>query len=115
MKVLAFSLLVLSAAMAKGALDADGISPRKFPNLLSTMMKMVKMKNKNTEVDIIHDLIEVTMFKVFDRDSDGFITLEEFEWWGLIGVNDMEIEDVVRENDIDGDGQLNYEEFHQIA
>lgn len=53
-------------------------------------------------------------FQIFDSDGNGKITSEELR---LIMENlgekltDEEIDDMVKEADIDGDGEINYEEF----
>lgn len=53
-------------------------------------------------------------FQIFDADGNGKITSEELR---LIMENlgekltDEEIDDMVKEADIDGDGEINYEEF----
>jgi calmodulin len=56
-------------------------------------------------------------FKVFDKDGDGFITLEEL---GFVMANlgeklsPTELEEMVKEADTDGDGKINYKEFVKV-
>jgi calmodulin len=51
---------------------------------------------------------------VFDKDGNGFISAAELR---LVMTNlgekltDEEVDEIIREVDIDGDGQINYEEF----
>ena len=53
-------------------------------------------------------------FKVFDKDNDGYISAAELRHvLTNIGekLSDEEVDEMIREADIDGDGQINYEEF----
>jgi len=53
-------------------------------------------------------------FRVFDRDGNGYVTEKELR---LIMMNlgekltDEEIDEMIQCADVDGDGQINYEEF----
>merc|ERR1719493_651802 len=66
------------------------------------------MKDTDTEEELIE------AFRVFDKDGNGFISAA-----GLRHVmtnlgeklTDEEVDEMIREADIDGDGQVNYEEF----
>jgi len=54
-------------------------------------------------------------FKVFDKYGNGFISAAELRD-GLMTnlgekVTDEEVDEMIREADIDGDGQINYEDF----
>merc|ERR1712151_427786 len=58
------------------------------------------------------ELIEA--FKVFDRDGNGFISAAELRHvMTNLGekLTDEEVDEMTREADVDGDGQINYEEF----
>ena len=51
---------------------------------------------------------------MFDKDGNGFISADELRFVkNGLGENltDEEINEMIREADIDGDGQINYEEF----
>ncbi len=54
-------------------------------------------------------------FKVFDKDGSGFISATELHT-AMINLGEKmtveEAEEMVREADIDGDGQINYEGWH---
>lgn len=53
-------------------------------------------------------------FKVFDQDGDGFISSEELKSVMLtLGetLTQDEIDEMIREADLDGDGKVCYEEF----
>mmetsp|Transcript_59623 Transcript_59623/g.105956 ORF Transcript_59623/g.105956 Transcript_59623/m.105956 type:complete len:150 (-) Transcript_59623:72-521(-) len=70
------------------------------------------MSRKLKETDTEEELIEA--FKVFDRDRDGFISAGELRYsMKDLGekLNDNEVDEMIREADIDGDGLINYDEF----
>ncbi|XP_050075803.1 calmodulin-beta-like [Anopheles maculipalpis] len=53
-------------------------------------------------------------FKVFDRNGDGFLSVEELsDVMQNFGerLTPKELQDLLAEADIDGDGRINYEEF----
>lgn len=50
-------------------------------------------------------------FRVFDRDGNGFITAEEFRYFMThMGeqFSDEEVDEMIAEVDIDGDGQVGF-------
>merc|ERR1711869_7301 len=75
--------------------DADGNGTIDFPEFLSLMAR--KMKDTDTEEELIE------AFKVFDRDGNGFISAAELRH---VMINLGE-----KLTDVEGDGQINYEEF----
>ena len=75
-----------------------------FTEFLQMMAK--KMKDTDTEQELID------AFHVFDKDGNGFISAAELR---LVMTNlgekltDDEVDELIREADLDGDGQINYE------
>ena len=55
------------------------------------------------------------MFKIYDKNDDGFITCNEMKKFMLIYVgenlSDVEANELIEMADKDGDGKLNFEEF----
>merc|ERR1712072_920060 len=86
--------------------DADGSGTIDFPEFLNLMAK--KMKDTDSEEEIKE------AFKVFDKDGNGFIPAAELRHvMTNLGekLTDEEVDEMIREADVDGDGQINYEEF----
>ena len=86
--------------------DADGNGTIDFPEFLTMMAK--KMMETDSEDEIRE------AFRVFDKDGNGFISAAELRRF-MTNIGDKltegEVDQMIREADIDGDGQLNYEEF----
>ena len=86
--------------------DVDGDGQIGFEEFLILMAR--KMKESNTEEDIRET------FQVFDKDGNGFISAAElWQVMTIVGKNltNKEVDEMIREVDTDGDGQVNYEEF----
>ena len=84
--------------------DADGTID--FHEFLTMMAR--KMKDTDSEEEIRE------AFRVFDKDGNGFISAAELRHiMTNLGekLPDVEVDEMLREGDIDGDGQVNYEEF----
>ena len=81
-----------------------------FPEFLTMMAR--KMKETDSEEEIRE------AFRVFDKDGNGFISAAELRHvMTNLGekLTDEEVDEMIREADIDGDGQVNYEgKFFQI-
>ncbi|KAJ8298482.1 hypothetical protein KUTeg_025013 [Tegillarca granosa] len=72
------------------------------------------MSNKGNDTQESEDLNMEEAFKVFDKDGNGFISAAELRNVMLnLGekLTDEELENMIAEADIDGDGQINYQEF----
>merc|ERR1711916_295129 len=66
----------------------------------------------NGTIDSEEEILEA--FKVFDKDGDGYISAAELRHvMTNLGekLADEVVHEMLREADIDGDGQINYEEF----
>ncbi|OIV98771.1 hypothetical protein TanjilG_20517 [Lupinus angustifolius] len=69
----------------------------------------------NEETDAEEDLKEA--FKVFDKDQNGYISASELRHVMInLGekLSEEEVEQMIKEADLDGDGQVNYDEFVKL-
>merc|ERR1719172_365206 len=86
--------------------DADGKGTIDFTEFLSLMSK--KMKDADSEEELME------AFKVFDKDGNGFISAAELRHvMTNLGekLTEDEVDEMIKEADFDGDGQVNYDEF----
>ncbi|GMJ02637.1 calmodulin 8, calmodulin-like 8 [Hibiscus trionum] len=74
--------------------DADGNGSIEFSELLNLMAK--KMQESDTEEELKE------AFKVFDKDLNGYISASE-------------LRNMIKEADLDGDGQVNFDEFVKMT
>ena len=98
--------LIIPPALSFLQIDSDGNGTIDFPEFLTMMAR--KMKDTDSEEEILE------AFKVFDKDGNGFISAAELRHiMTNLGekLTDEEVDEMIREADIDGDGQINYEEF----
>ncbi|KAM8937810.1 LOW QUALITY PROTEIN: calmodulin-A-like [Lycaon pictus] len=89
--------------------DADGNGTIDFPEFLTMMAR--KMKDTDSEEEIRE------AFHVFDKDGNGYISAAELcHVMTNLGekLTDEEVDEMIREADIHGDGQVNYEECVQM-
>jgi len=85
--------------------DADGNGTIDFPEFLTMMARKMK------DTDSAEEIKEA--FKVFDKDGNGFISAAELRHiMTNLGekLTDEEVDEMIREADVDGDGQINYGE-----
>ena len=86
--------------------DLNGNGVIDFNEFLYLMVK--RMKENDTEEELIE------AFKVFDRDGDGYVTAHELRNVMTCLCEETspeEAEEMIKEADIDGDGQIDYQEF----
>ncbi|GKU85864.1 hypothetical protein SLE2022_250070 [Rubroshorea leprosula] len=89
--------------------DTDGNGTIEFVEFLNLMAKKMK------ETDAEEELKEV--FQVFDKDQDGYISANELRQVMInLGekLSDEEVEQMIKEADLDGDGQVDYDEFVKL-
>ncbi|XP_065889841.1 calmodulin-like isoform X2 [Dysidea avara] len=89
--------------------DADGNGLIDFKLFLVMMSRKIKESSANVQEDI------VDAFRVFDKDANGFISAAELRHvmmnLGDQKLTEEEVEEMIREADVDGDGQINFEDF----
>ena len=89
------------------------IPPKNLPPLQRVDEEgATKQRIKWSDTDTEDELKEA--FRVFDKDSNGYISAEELRHvMTNLGekLTEDEVDEMIREADIDGDGQVNYEEF----
>merc|ERR1712086_359432 len=89
-----------------GEVDSDGNSTIDFSEFLNLMAK--KMAGGDDEAELLE------AFKVFDKDGNSTIEASELKTvMENLGekLTDEEIEEMMKEADIDKDGKINFEEF----
>ena len=92
------------------AMDTDESGKIDLPEFLHMMAK--RISDTNLEEDILE------AFKVFDRDGNGFITAKELKLvMSNLGesLSEEEVEAMIIEVDMDGDGCINYAEFFNMV
>ncbi|CDW53538.1 Calmodulin [Trichuris trichiura] len=83
--------------------DEDGNGTIEFDEFLQMMSR--KMKDSDSEQELRE------AFQVFDKDKDGFISASELHYvMTNLGekLTDEEVQEMIREADLDGDGLVNY-------
>ena len=86
--------------------DEDGNGSIDFPEFLSLMSKKIQDGDAEEEIR--------DTFRVFDKDGNGYISRSELRnVMANLGetLSDEEIDEMIKEVDVDGDGQICYEEF----
>ncbi|RZS23110.1 hypothetical protein BHM03_00055972 [Ensete ventricosum] len=89
--------------------DADGNGTIDFPEFLNLMAR--KMKDTDSEEELKE------AFRVFDKDQNGFISAAELHHvMTNLGekLTDEEVDEMIREADVDGDGQINYDDGRTV-
>lgn len=86
--------------------DKDGNGTIDFAEFMEMMPRQEKDDNAEEEM--------LEAFQVFDTDGNGSITADELrQIFSNLGekLTDEEINDMIKEADMDGDGEINYQEF----
>ncbi|XP_017786669.1 PREDICTED: calmodulin-beta-like isoform X2 [Nicrophorus vespilloides] len=89
--------------------DQDGNGTIEFNEFLQMMSR--KMKDSDGEDELRE------AFRVFDKNNDGLISSNELRHvMTSLGerLSEEEVDDMIKEADLDGDGQVNYDEFVTI-
>ena len=89
--------------------DANKNGSLEFEEFVHLMNKRNKETDKEEEV--------INAFRVFDKDGDGVIsTADLVHYLTTLGdiLTDEEVEEMIKEADIDGNGNINYEEFVRL-
>eukprot|EP01122_Echinamoeba_exundans_P007377 TRINITY_DN2258_c0_g1_i1.p1 TRINITY_DN2258_c0_g1~~TRINITY_DN2258_c0_g1_i1.p1 ORF type:complete len:157 (+),score=56.77 TRINITY_DN2258_c0_g1_i1:23-472(+) len=89
--------------------DTDGNGTIDFPEFLTLMAK--KMVSQDSEEDIRE------AFKVFDKEGTGYIQAAELRHvLTSIGekLTEEEVDELLREADVGGDGRIKYEDFVKV-
>jgi len=89
--------------------DVDGDGEVSFPEFVELMQKQQAQSTPEEEMR--------AAFSVFDRNNSGSISASELRDVMLsLGetLTDEELRELMTENDVDGDGEISYEEFVQM-
>ncbi|KAJ2695922.1 hypothetical protein FB645_006337 [Coemansia sp. IMI 203386] len=109
MKTILGSEVQINAEELIRAVDKDGNGEIEFEEFLSLMAQYY---NTSSEEDELREA-----FKVFDKNGDGVISADELrQVMTSLGerLSDEEVSEMIREADVDGDGNINYEEFAKM-
>ncbi|XP_040583260.1 calmodulin-A [Lepeophtheirus salmonis] len=91
------------------SMDTDGSGTIDLPEFIQSMAKRLARNNFEDEI--------TEAFKVFDKDGNGLISSNELKCvMSNIGeiLKDDEVEALIKEADVDGDGSINYAEFFTL-
>ena len=84
-----------------------------FPSYMTTLQMMArKLGTESNEADEL-----VAAFKVFDKNGDGCISKMELKQvMAQLGENltDEQLNDMMKEADVNGDGGIDFEEFKKM-
>lgn len=98
-------------------LDRDGNGIVDFDEFLRLMATQMKEKEKAEEHSSNEEEF-LEAFTVFDRDGNGFVDATELRYMlqhhGSMRLTDEEVDEMLADADINGDGKLNFEEFIQL-
>ena len=92
------------------AIDVDGNGEVEFDEFIILMVQQLKKENMAEE-----ELVEV--FKVFDKNSDGAIGMDDLiARFAELGdpITEEDARDMIRFCDVDDDGEFNFTEFVKV-
>ncbi|XP_067556344.1 calmodulin-like [Pseudorca crassidens] len=99
-----------SEAALKGFIardDADGDGVISSQEFLAVIAKGVQARAREDDLR--------TAFHAFDLDGDGHISMDELKQaMAQLEVSQEELDSMIREADVDQDGQVSYEEFVRV-
>ncbi|KAJ3380852.1 calmodulin-like 3 [Entophlyctis sp. JEL0112] len=96
----------VSALIAEAADQKGSVSFAAFMALAARSFRDIQAEEEMKEA-----------FRIFDKNHDGFITHDELKvTMAAQGdvLSDEDIDELIKECDVDGDGKLNYEEFAKM-
>ncbi|KAK3581947.1 hypothetical protein CHS0354_007072 [Potamilus streckersoni] len=100
---------------AMRALDKNGngrIEFKEFYTFMQAELSVVNQEDFMNKEETVRGA-----FQIFDRDGNGYIDAKELRTaMKNLGeaLTDKELDDMMKEADVDGDGKINYEEFVKI-
>lgn len=108
---------VLEVTKLRNNADSRGLGTVTWMNFLRVMKDYREQLEEDSDNDdgSKEDILQA--FKTFDKNGDGYITLEELRWaMTNLGekLNDAELMEMIQAADVDGDGRLNFEEFAEV-
>ncbi|XP_054550500.1 troponin C, slow skeletal and cardiac muscles [Tenrec ecaudatus] len=89
--------------------DEDGSGTVDFDEFLVMMVRCMKDDSKGKSEEELSDL-----FRMFDKNSDGYIDLEELKMMlQATGetITEDDIEELMKDGDKNNDGRIDYDEF----
>ena len=96
-------------SLGQNEVDEDGNGTIDFEEFLSLMSRKIK------EIDKKEELLEA--FRIFDKDNNGKIWAAELNHMMTnLGdkFSDEEVDQMIKQGDIDEDGQIDFEEFYRM-
>jgi len=93
--------------------DALPLHPPTYEEAIGADNALMSRKTKDVDDEEEHR----ESFRTFDKDGNGFISASELRHvMANLGekMTDEEVDEMIKEADLDGDGQINYEEFVSV-